>query len=126
MVLNPHHLARHKICTCRDSLVAPCRSAHLGGNLLRAVSRTPDTPGTREGRDDEYGKLHASGLHSTGRILLNLWRLIRGEVWDACVRMGFAAARTLYALLRCQTGRIVCKLCILYWAISHIARSMRD
>jgi hypothetical protein len=94
MVLNTQYLARHKISASRDSLVAPCRSAHLGGNLLRAVSRTPDTPGTREGRDDEYGKLHASGLHSTGRILLNLWRLIRGEVWDACVRMGIAAART--------------------------------
>ncbi len=33
-----------------------------------------------EKRDDEYGQLHASGLHSAGRIILNLWRILRGEL----------------------------------------------
>ncbi len=29
---------------------------------------------------DEYGQHHASGLYSTGRIILNLWRLLRDEL----------------------------------------------
>ncbi len=36
--------------------------------------------GQREAQRDEYGQQNASGLHSTGRILLNLWRIVRGEV----------------------------------------------
>ncbi len=31
-------------------------------------------------QNDEWGALHASGLHVTGRILLNLWRVLRGEL----------------------------------------------
>jgi DNA polymerase zeta len=30
--------------------------------------------------EDEWGRTHASGVHVGGRIVLNLWRLIRGEV----------------------------------------------
>lgn len=33
-----------------------------------------------EKREDEYGQLHASGLHTAGRIILNLWRVLRGEL----------------------------------------------
>ncbi len=47
-------------------------------NLLRMVSCTPSTASIKEQMDDEYGRLHASGLHSTGRIILNLWRIMRG------------------------------------------------
>ena len=44
-----------------------------------------------ERRQDEYGQLHASGLHVQGRIVLNLWRLLRSELklriytFEACV-----------------------------------------
>jgi hypothetical protein len=31
-------------------------------------------PGLKEGSDDAWGRHHSSGLHSTGRILLNAWR----------------------------------------------------
>nr|KYP71224.1 DNA polymerase zeta catalytic subunit [Cajanus cajan] len=30
--------------------------------------------------EDEWGRTHASGVHVGGRIVLNVWRLIRGEV----------------------------------------------
>lgn len=30
--------------------------------------------------EDEWGRTHASGVHVGGRIVLNAWRLIRGEV----------------------------------------------
>lgn len=33
--------------------------------------------------EDEYGERHASGLHVTGRIILNLWRIMKGEVGGA-------------------------------------------
>lgn len=45
----------------------------------------------KERQNDEYGQLHASGVHSAGRIVLNLWRLLRSEVklnvytFEACV-----------------------------------------
>ena len=44
-----------------------------------------------EKRQDEYGQLHASGLHCHGRIVLNLWRLLRSELklriytFESCV-----------------------------------------
>ncbi|KAL8116725.1 hypothetical protein AgCh_023033 [Apium graveolens] len=30
--------------------------------------------------DDEWGRTHASGIHVSGRIILNCWRLVRSEV----------------------------------------------
>lgn len=29
---------------------------------------------------DEYGQLHASGIHVAGRVVLNLWRQMQGEL----------------------------------------------
>ncbi|KAJ1380912.1 Ribonuclease H-like superfamily [Sesbania bispinosa] len=85
------------------------RASHLGLGLLNGLSRTPsdswsasedtktsekgivdldipDTPSlhscTQESSiiEDEWGRTHASGVHVGGRIVLNVWRLIRGEV----------------------------------------------
>ncbi|CAK8544655.1 unnamed protein product [Lathyrus sativus] len=85
------------------------RASHLGLGLLNDLSRTPsnswvnsqdikmsersildpdilDTPSqdccAQESSiiEDEWGRTHASGVHVGGRIVLNLWRLIRGEV----------------------------------------------
>ena len=45
----------------------------------------------KENQNDEYGQLHASGLHCTGRIILNLWRTLRSELklniytFESCV-----------------------------------------
>ncbi|XP_018446149.1 DNA polymerase zeta catalytic subunit isoform X4 [Raphanus sativus] len=82
------------------------RAAQLGVRFLNNISRTP-SPTTRNDSDntrnlgnslqpdplvagpdqveevvieDEWGRTHASGVHVGGRIVLNAWRLIRGEV----------------------------------------------
>ena len=42
-------------------------------------------------QNDEYGELHASGIHCTGRIVLNVWRILRSELklniytFESCV-----------------------------------------
>ena len=51
-----------------------------GESFLRLISRSPTIPSNSETLSDEYGQLHASGLHSAGRILLNLWRILRSEL----------------------------------------------
>ncbi|XP_024014051.1 DNA polymerase zeta catalytic subunit isoform X2 [Eutrema salsugineum] len=81
------------------------RATHLGIGFLKNISRTP-SPTTKNDSDkrnlgnnllpdpllsdhaqveevvieDEWGRTHASGVHVGGRIVLNAWRLIRGEV----------------------------------------------
>ncbi|KAG2322148.1 hypothetical protein Bca52824_015361 [Brassica carinata] len=70
------------------------RAAQLGIRFLNKISRTP-SPTARNDSDplvagpdqveevvieDEWGRTHASGVHVGGRIVLNAWRLIRGEV----------------------------------------------
>ncbi|ANM57914.1 recovery protein 3 [Arabidopsis thaliana] len=82
------------------------RAAQLGIRFLNNISRTP-SPTTTNNSDnkrklgnnllpdplvanpaqveevvieDEWGRTHASGVHVGGRIVLNAWRLIRGEV----------------------------------------------
>ena len=50
-------------------------------HLLRELSRMPEEPSPKElPGADEYGWRHASGLHIGGRIVLNVWRLMRGEL----------------------------------------------
>ncbi|PHT98415.1 DNA polymerase zeta catalytic subunit [Capsicum chinense] len=83
------------------------RAAYLGIGLLNKISRTPSEgniasrdseggklsdifsdavaadPMSHEDAaiiDDEWGRTHASGVHVGGRIVLNIWRLMRGEV----------------------------------------------
>ena len=67
------------------------RARRLDVDLLRHVSRSESVPGANERQDDEYGRLHASGIYVTGRIVLNLWRVLRGELklqsyaFESCV-----------------------------------------
>ncbi|CAN1232917.1 DNA polymerase zeta catalytic subunit [Linum perenne] len=84
------------------------RAGHLGLSLLGNISRTPfqtgkDTDAEAANKslsdtslfesfaagselvedaiiEDEWGRTHASGVHVTGRIVLNVWRLVRSEV----------------------------------------------
>ncbi|GER55202.1 DNA polymerase [Striga asiatica] len=84
------------------------RAAFLGVGLLNSISRTPsqinvppgdsDTSQKEMGAlfsqsvtaeavhientliEDEWGRTHASGVHVGGRIVLNIWRLMRNEV----------------------------------------------
>lgn len=84
------------------------RAAHLGIGLLNEISRTPSETKLAAGLEtcemenldklqfesimsdsvvvenaiieDEWGRTHASGVHVGGRIVLNVWRLMRAEV----------------------------------------------
>lgn len=85
------------------------RAFHLGVSLINKISRTPaETKAVNRELDtsdkgnadaissdslisdtvlhdntiieDEWGRTHASGVHVTGRIVLNVWRLARSEV----------------------------------------------
>ncbi|VVA94379.1 unnamed protein product [Arabis nemorensis] len=82
------------------------RAAQLGIKFLNSISRTPSPTTTNDSDnkrnldnnplpdplvadpskveevviEDEWGRTHASGVHVGGRIVLNAWRLIRGEV----------------------------------------------
>ncbi|XWS42404.1 hypothetical protein CRYUN_Cryun16bG0011700 [Craigia yunnanensis] len=85
------------------------RAAYLGIGLLNKISRTPsetkikveETDISEKGLEDEllpkpliagnvvmedaiiedeWGRTHASGVHVGGRIVLNVWRLMRNEV----------------------------------------------
>ncbi|XP_042518598.1 DNA polymerase zeta catalytic subunit [Macadamia integrifolia] len=85
------------------------RAAHLGVHLLNKISRTPlpetkitakaSSDGEKSVPDnllpeslfgnsilenaiieDEWGRTHASGVHVGGRIVLNVWRLMRNEI----------------------------------------------
>jgi hypothetical protein len=58
-------------CTC---IVMRSRSKH--GQPVAALSAAVQLPGFREGSDDAWGRQTGSGLHSTGRILLNAWRCV--------------------------------------------------
>ncbi|PSS24580.1 DNA polymerase zeta catalytic subunit like [Actinidia chinensis var. chinensis] len=85
------------------------RALHLGIRLLNGLSRTPTETkvafresGVSERGilenvlpeplvsdsiqledaiiEDEWGRTHSSGVHVSGRVVLNLWRLMRGEL----------------------------------------------
>ena len=85
------------------------RASHLGIGLLNKISRTPtetktasrdfEVPEKRVADEmllenlvddsvlieeaiieDEWGRTHASGVHVGGRIVFNVWRLMRGEI----------------------------------------------
>ncbi|KAL6896569.1 hypothetical protein ACP4OV_007141 [Aristida adscensionis] len=78
------------------------RAAHLGIGLLKRISRTPPhEPNNQPPLDEssqvlpeassaddvidgisenDWSHTHASGIHVGGRIVLNLWRLMRAEV----------------------------------------------
>ncbi|CAK7340718.1 unnamed protein product [Dovyalis caffra] len=85
------------------------RAAHLGIGLLNKISRTPLEADIGVGEreisekgildtmlqeslitdsalvedaviEDEWGRTHASGVHVGGRVVLNVWRLMHGEV----------------------------------------------
>lgn len=49
-----------------------------GINICIHISKTPELK-LRQ-KIDEYGRTHQSGIHIPGRILINIWRIMRGEV----------------------------------------------
>lgn len=109
------------------------RASHLGMGLLNDISRTPsetkmpagesDTPEkgilnnipesvadsvVQEDAiiEDEWGRTHASGVHVGGRIVLNVWRLMRGEVKLNI----YTVEAVAHAVLRRKVPHIPCKV----------------
>ena len=58
------------------------RATHLGYDLCRYLSRVPDDTKNSwcSSEKDEFGADNASEIHIVGRLVLNLWRLMRSEV----------------------------------------------
>ncbi|XP_053396986.1 uncharacterized protein LOC123552830 [Mercenaria mercenaria] len=58
------------------------RASFLSINLAQAISRVPSAKSSshHSKEKDEYGADHMSEIHIAGRIVLNLWRLLRHEV----------------------------------------------
>eukprot|EP00741_Cyanophora_paradoxa_P018139 tig00021038_g17513.t1 len=56
------------------------RAPALGIDLQRELSRSPGLTTPLERREDAYGVDHATGVHISGRHVLNVWRLMRGEL----------------------------------------------
>ena len=49
------------------------------GEFSLTVSVSAQEVGTKENMTDEFGELHASGIHIVGRIVLNLWRQMQAS-----------------------------------------------
>ncbi|XP_078493222.1 uncharacterized protein LOC100183131 [Ciona intestinalis] len=58
------------------------RAAHLGVDLCRGISRVPGdkTKSKMDAEADAYGADNMSEIHVVGRVMLNIWRLMRTEV----------------------------------------------
>ncbi|KAK3097907.1 hypothetical protein FSP39_014334 [Pinctada imbricata] len=58
------------------------RASHLSINLCALMSRIPEDKrkSSFKAESDEWGADHSSEIHIAGRIILNLWRLMRHEV----------------------------------------------
>ncbi|KAH3835832.1 hypothetical protein DPMN_109198 [Dreissena polymorpha] len=58
------------------------RAATLSLNLANSISRVPSAKQSshHSAEKDEYGADHMSEIHIAGRIVLNLWRVLRHEV----------------------------------------------
>ena len=58
------------------------RASTLNTNMAVAISRIPTakTSSHMSAEKDEFGADYASEIHIAGRIVLNLWRLLRHEV----------------------------------------------
>lgn len=57
------------------------RGSALNLEIVARLSRVPEGTGSHyEEEYDEYGADHTSQIHITGRIVLNVWRIMRAEV----------------------------------------------
>lgn len=76
----PSPLQRTAADAPRFPLVSSGFSSPGGRDILKEVSRTPGHLPTSAKRDDEWGRTQGSGIFVGGRLVLNLWRILRSEV----------------------------------------------
>ena len=89
------------------------RGAKLDINILRDLSRAPAEDPPRRNDGDEYGAEQESGIHVTGRVVLNVWRRMksdnklqhhaRGHVADVVLAIGLVVVATVVVYPRLQT-----------------------
>jgi hypothetical protein len=76
--------SRLTMSTCMQTLPALATRSDAWLLFLQVLS-------PKDRQNDEYGALHASGIHCTGRIVLNVWRILRSELklniytFESCV-----------------------------------------
>ncbi|EPS72654.1 hypothetical protein M569_02103, partial [Genlisea aurea] len=113
------------------------RAAHLHVSLLSNISRTrspssvasePDSERGMEKElfsgsvradsaprlqdtviDDDWGRTHASGIHVGGRIVLNVWRLMRNEIKQNLYTVEAVAETVLRRKIPCIPWRVLTK-----------------
>ena len=87
-------ISAHKRTECTSRLVTlstqtqtlPALATRSDVRLLFLQVLSP-----KDRQNVEYGALHASGIHCTGRIVLNVWRILRSELklniytFESCV-----------------------------------------
>jgi DNA polymerase zeta len=56
------------------------RAKALDVPLIQQLSRAPDSPVDRRNGADTWGDSHGSGIWVIGRVVLNMWRILRGEL----------------------------------------------
>lgn len=75
---------------CPDPLWA-CNNISTQGSIGKLEQCLVQMLSPKDKQNDEYGALHASGIHCTGRIVLNVWRILRSELklniytFESCV-----------------------------------------
>lgn len=109
------------------------RAAFLGIHLLKKISRVPAYETKWKGSDlsdsemgnvqnpvlvsdaiseysvieDEWGRTHASGIHVSGRIVLNIWRLMRAELKLHMYSIGAVAEEVLRRKVPSISNRVL-------------------
>lgn len=79
--LDPEILVGYEIHNASWGYVIDRARQHLGYDLVPELSRVNNqSTGTAGGKSDSWGWTQTSALKVTGRHILNIWRLMRGEL----------------------------------------------
>eukprot|EP00892_Ulva_mutabilis_P005116 jgi/Ulvmu1/2977/UM015_0017.1 len=76
-------------------LDARSRILNMQPPLIRQIGRCPAFPGVREQYNDEYGEKTAHNLHTSGRVVINIWRAMQTELKLSIYNLEACAAAVL-------------------------------
>lgn len=99
------------------ALLALLRPLPPGRDILREIARTPDHIPSAANRDDQWGRDQGSGIYVGGRLVLNLWRILRSEV--NLQSHAFEASAAAVLRKRCVTSRAPSIFSIYLAVVSH-------
>ena len=87
------------------------RAAVLGIPLTSQLSRVPTAGPDRRQGNDEYGEKHDSGIWLSGRVTLNTWRILKGEL-----KLGiYTFANVVYNVLRVRVPHYAHHVLTAWW-----------